>query len=199
MSWQMRCLTTLLLLAVALGQGQTPAVSKEYIYLGGRVVAVETHGSTGVQISLVPLGPVLLSGGQSQLFTATVSSGSVNWEIAPAGVGSLVPNGNQAQYTAPATVASGQTLTITARSATDSSKTATATVELQVPSQVSISPQGPVSLSAGQYADFTAALSGTLTGNVTWSVAPTGIGSLVEDSQDNKQARYTAPATVASN
>ena len=81
-----------------------------------------------VQISVAP-GSRSLNANESQQFTASVSGSTntaVTWSMSPQ-VGNLSASG---LYTAPGTVNSPQTVTITAKSVADTSKTASATVNL---------------------------------------------------------------------
>ena len=137
-----------------------------------------------VSLSLSP-GSASLNGGQSTTFTPTVSGSSntsVTWSFSPQ-VGTL----NNGVYQAPATIASQQTVTVTAKSAADSTKTASATVTL-IPVAVTVGPAS-VSLGAGKSATFTASVTGTSNTSVTWSLTP-AVGTLVN-------GVYTAPATVS--
>ncbi len=71
-----------------------------------------------------------LSASQSQQFTATVTGSSntaVTWSLSPA-VGTISASG---LYTAPGVIASAQTVTVTATSVADATKSASATVNLQ--------------------------------------------------------------------
>jgi hypothetical protein len=88
-------------------------------------------GSPGVSIWLGPASVTLPANGKQQQFTATVSGTSntaVNWSMNPS-VGTLTANG---LYTAPypGLISSSQTVTITATSVADPTKSATATVTL---------------------------------------------------------------------
>jgi len=68
-----------------------------------------------VQIGVTPLG-AMLYGGQTQQFTASVTNTNntaVNWTVSPTGTGSITSSG---LYTAPTTISSEQTVTITASS-----------------------------------------------------------------------------------
>ncbi|HEY6254108.1 MAG TPA: DUF2341 domain-containing protein, partial [Candidatus Angelobacter sp.] len=72
--------------------------------------------------------------GQTQQFAATVfntSNSAVTWTINPAGVGSITSAG---LYTAPASLPAQPTVTVTATSVADSTKTASAVITLYVPS-----------------------------------------------------------------
>jgi hypothetical protein len=73
---------------------------------------------------------VTLSGGRTKRFVATVrntESKGVSWSIEPTGVGSIDDKGN---YTAPASIGSPQTVTVTATSDIDGAKSASARVKL---------------------------------------------------------------------
>jgi hypothetical protein len=81
-----------------------------------------------VSVAVSP-GSVTLTVSQTQAFTTTVantSSSTVTWSLNPA-LGSISAGG---LYTAPATIANAQTVTVTATSAADSTKSAAASVSL---------------------------------------------------------------------
>jgi RHS repeat-associated protein len=83
-----------------------------------------------VSVSVTPATATLYSGQTVQL-TATVANTSntaVTWSIAPEGVGTLSASG---LYTAPATITAAQTLTVTASSQADPTKSAPATIMLE--------------------------------------------------------------------
>jgi RHS repeat-associated protein len=82
-----------------------------------------------VSVSIAP-ATVTLSSAQTQEFTATVNNTgntAVTWTINPAGVGAINTAG---LYTAPASVATQQTVTVTATSEADTTQSASATVTL---------------------------------------------------------------------
>jgi hypothetical protein len=125
---------------------------------------------------------------QVQQFTATVSGTSnqqVTWGITPAGVGSITATG---LYTAPASVSTQQAVTVQATSIADPTKSGSATVTLTPPPTVSVSPPS-ATLYASQMQAFTATV-GTSDHQVTWSVAPAGVGSI------STTGVYTAPALI---
>ena len=146
--------------------------------------------SIGSAVSVV-VSPanVSLSAGQAQQLTATVTGGSgntgVTWTLTP-NVGSI----SNGLYTAPATVSSQQTVTATATSVADSTKSASAVITLLPPVNVTVTP-ATVSLSAGQTQQLTATVTGG-SGNtgVTWTLTP-NVGSI-------SNGLYTAPATISS-
>ncbi len=136
-----------------------------------------------VSLSLSPTSATLF-GGQSGAFTPSVAgttNTAVTWSFSPQ-VGTL----NNGVYQAPAIIASQQTVTVTATSAADSRKTASATVTL-IPVAVTVGPSS-VSLAPGKSATFTAAVSGTYNTSVTWSHP--AVGTLVN-------GVYTAPASIS--
>ena len=103
-----------------------------------------SFGSTGCAIN--PIGvsvspaTVILNGGQNQQFTSTVSNSgnqAVNWTISPVGVGSISSAG---VYAAPSSATAQQTVTITATSQADNTKSGTATVTLTPPVIVKTTP-----------------------------------------------------------
>ena len=139
-----------------------------------------------------------LGQGQPQQFTATVTSAgntavssastAVTWSFTPA-VGSL---SNSGLYTAPVTISSQQTVTVTATSVADSTKSASAKVTLQPPAQavsITVSPAS-VTLRQGRSQQFRARVSGTNNTAVTWSLTP-AVGRL------SATGVYTAPATIS--
>jgi uncharacterized protein (TIGR03437 family) len=93
-------------------------------------------------------------------------------------------------YTAPSIINAPQTVTITATSVADSSKFATATVQL-TPSNISVSmTPAAVNLLATQSNQFTATVTGTSNTGVTWSMIPP-TGTLLN-------GVYTAPSSIKS-
>jgi len=148
-------------------------------------------GGSDVSITIAP-ATMTLTAGESAQFTASVFGSSytaVGWTLTP-NVGSVF-NG---LYTAPATIASQETIILTATSAADPSKTATVSVILTPVSPpptvgVSVSP-GSTALTSGQSATFTATVSGTTNSAVTWSLSPQ-VGTI-------SNGVYQAPAIIAS-
>jgi uncharacterized protein (TIGR03437 family) len=161
---------------------------------GGNVSATITlNPSVAVSVSptAVSLGP-----GQQQPFIATVTGTSsqtaqgVTWRIATAGDASVVGSIDQTGfYTAPLSIAARITVTVTAVSAADPTKSASATVTLN-PASVTITP-ATVSLNAGQQQLFTAAVANTAVQTVAWSLTPQ-IGAI-----DPVTGLYTAPDSIA--
>jgi RHS repeat-associated protein len=140
-----------------------------------------------VTVSVSPL-TASLGQNQTQQFTSTVQNTgntAVTWSLNPS-VGNVNSSG---LYTAPASIASQQNISVIATSQADSSKSGSATVTL-IPVSVSVSaaanPMYP-----SQTNLFTATVSGTTNGNVTWSVQ-SGPGSI------SGYGVYTSPYSVTS-
>jgi hypothetical protein len=157
--------------------------------------AVVTLAPTVVTVQVSPTSATL-QGSQSQVITATVTgtgNTAVTWAVSPSGVGTLTVNGNSATYTAPASIASQQTVTVTATSVVNGSSKAAAVVTL-VPITVQVSPTS-ATLLASQSRVFTATVAGTANTAVTWAASPPGVGTLTVN---GNSATYTAPASIAS-
>ena len=138
--------------------------------------------SVGVSPSSTTLGA-----SQSKLFTATVTGNAntgVTWSLTPA-IGSL----SNGLYTAPSVISTPQSVTVTATSVADSSKSASATVQLAPLGSVIVN-VNPTSatLAASQTSQFSATVSGNANTAVTWSMTPS-IGSL-------SNGLYTAPSVI---
>ena len=136
-------------------------------------------------LSTITLGPQTVSlqiGGTVQ-FTASVSE--IDWSISPAGVGSISTSG---LYTAPASLSDQVTVTVTATSQVNPAVSASSSITLD-PVQVSLTPDSE-SIVAGQTQQFTATVTNTPNTDVTWSVTPTGGGSI------SATGLYTPPATI---
>ncbi len=143
-----------------------------------------------------------VSGGTTQQFTAIIlnpNNTGVTWTLAGSGctgstcgtLGSAGGNNNQGWtivYTAPLTVPSPATVTLTAISRDDATKSDTATITVTAPVvAVTVSPSAPtVQLGATQ--QFTATVTGAANTAVTWSAVGPGTISAT--------GLYTAPATL---
>ena len=139
-------------------------------------------------LSVSPAGTILY-GGQSKQFTVTItgtSNNSVVWSLNPA-VGTI---SNSGLYIAPATINSTQTVSVTATSVADPSRSATAIVTLNPPIIVGVNPSS-VSLNHDQTQQFTTSVQNTPNPTVDWSIAPL-VGSITAS------GLYTAPSTITS-
>src|SRR5712692_8655865 len=154
-----------------------------------------------VSVSISPTGAALQVG-HSQQFTATVSNTSntaVTWLVngTVGGDSTLGTISSTGLYTAPSSVPSPSSVTVTAQSVADTSKSASATVNISAPPvSVAISPTG-ATLQVGHSQQFTATVSNTSNTAVTWLVN----GAVGGDSTlgtISSTGLYTAPASVPS-
>ncbi len=154
-----------------------------------------------VSVSISPASATL-SAGQHLTFLAQVLNGdfpsSANWSVAPAGVGIILSGQgylpNQAvpvpagTYCAPGVIPSPQNVTVTATSAFDQSRSASAQVGLTPSVALAVSP-ATAALYAGQSQQLTlTAVDPTLL-PATWSLSP-NVGSI------SATGLYSAPAVV---
>jgi hypothetical protein len=147
-------------------------------------------------IEIVPVGsvgvlPVAadLWASQQQQFLANVADPAnpgVSWSLTPAGVGAITATG---LYTAPASIAAPQTVTVTATNASNPVFSGAATVNLYPPGNIAVSPAS-VTLSTGQTQQFTVVMSGGPGSGVVWSLSPAGMGTI------SSSGLYTAPASI---
>ncbi len=140
-------------------------------------------------ISILPI-QVSLTASQRRTFVARVTNSTnpaVTWSLNP-GLGSVDANG---VYTAPVAVASQETDTLTATSVADNTQTASAVITLLPTASVTILPAWAV-LYASEPQQFTATTSNAGTAGVTWSVSPSGAGTI------DGTGLYTAPASISS-
>ena len=140
-----------------------------------------TGVSSGQQVSVAvsPSSASIQTGSQQQ-FSASVSA-TTNTAVTWTTSGGTVSTSGL--YTAPT---SGGTYTVTATSAADTSKSASATVTVSQPIAVSLSPTS-ASLQGGGQQQFTAYVSGTSNTAVNWSASGGTITS---------GGLYTAPSTA---
>src|ERR1019366_8910496 len=119
-----------------------PSVSSQQVITITATNAADNTQSASASVLLYPpasvnVAPASVKLGQSQTqqFTATVANVSngnmaVTWSISPSGAGTV---DSTCLYTAPATIASTQTVSVTATSVANGSVTASATVTLSPP------------------------------------------------------------------
>jgi len=143
----------------------------------------------GVTPSLNPLA-VTLYESQSQQFnvlqTGLCSAGDAVWSLSAGSPGTLAVTG---LYTAPATINTKQTVTVTATTLGASSTQLSATITLMPPVAVTVTP-GMAALPTGGTQQFTATVANTTNTAVTWTLEPSGVGSI------SSTGLYTAPATL---
>jgi len=131
-----------------------------------------------------------ITASQTRQFTAWSTTHPENpgiaWSINPAGLGSIDTTG---LYTAPDSVLSQQTVTITATSVADSTLSASAVVTLSPAAFINVSPAWSVVYS-GQSEQLTASASNA--GTLSWSINPAGLGTI------GSAGLYTAPSLIPS-
>jgi uncharacterized membrane protein len=138
-------------------------------------------------VQIVPSQATLVAS-ETEEFVAHVTNASnlaVTWSLSPSGLGSIDANGF---YTAPDSISSQQTVTLTATSVADTSQTATAIITLSPAVSVSVVP-GWAILYTSQTQQFT---SNAGSAGVSWSISPAGVGSI------SSTGMYTAPASITS-
>ncbi len=153
-----------------------------------------------VSVSLAP-STATLTAGNVQTFAATAlnGSGNVTWSTNPAAAGTVqtvqVPNPNNPfvpfpglAFYAPAAITTPQTVTITATSVYDTTKSASAQLSLAPSVAVSVSPSS-ATLSALQSQQFGASINYGSNATPVWSLNP-NVGTI------SAAGLYTAPATV---
>jgi len=176
------------ILWAAIAGGQTP--TREYIYFGGRVVAIENPPPAPIVVTVSPASATASSGATVQ-FTSSVSgttNTAVTWSIDQGSSGGSI--NSSGLYTAPA-VTSSASFTIRATSQADPTKSGTATVTVNPAVSVTVSP-ATATVASGGTVQFTASVSGTTNTAVTWSIDQGSSGGSISSS-----GLYTAP-TVAS-
>lgn len=150
-------------------------------------------------VAISPANPSVFVSATQQ-FTATVTNSSntaVTWEVNGVTGGSSTTGTISASglYTAPASLPTPNTVTVTAVSALDSAYTASATVTiLALPPVVTVSPLN-VSVPGNTTLQFTATVTNTTNHAVTWEVnsIPGGNATVGTISQ---AGLYTAPAAI---
>lgn len=139
-------------------------------------------------VRVIPLG-VSLSASQTQKFHA-ISGNRMSipytWSVSPAGAATIDSAG---LLTAPPTITSDQTITVTATNPADPSQTASVAVHLVPPVSVTVSP-GIAQVSQGQTQQFAAVVSGTGDSGVLWSSSPLNVGLT------SNTGAYTAPSPI---
>lgn len=162
--------------------------------------------TSGVAISITPV-TANVELGALQSFVAHVSGSagtSVNWSLAGVGCsgascGSVDSNGN---YIAPSVLPSPASVTLTARSVSDPSESATASIT--VTSHFTFTVSGPTTVNAGAMATYAATLTPAANSNpstaITWSVSGTGCTGAICGTLSSSGATvvYQAPTIAPS-
>ena len=135
------------------------------------VAVSSSYAGTAVHVSISPASVNVFSA-LTQQFTATVTNSDntkVVWSTTKGKVSST------GLYTAPV-VSSDTTVSVTATSVADPTKSATATVTVMPPVKVSVTPTGVV-MNSGKTQPFKATVTGTVRNGVTWSATEGTISS----------------------
>src|SRR6266567_4726993 len=136
-------------------------------------ITIVAPATTDISVAISPTSATVGSG-KTQQFAATVqgtTNTTVTWS---ASAGSISSSG---LFTAP-TVTSNTTATVTATSAADTTKKASATVSVTAPTAVSVSVSPTSStLTSGNTQQFAATVQGTSNTTVTWSATAGSISS----------------------
>ncbi|HUO59804.1 MAG TPA: hypothetical protein VMU24_03985, partial [Candidatus Acidoferrales bacterium] len=160
--------------------------------------AAQVTIAPSVGVTVVPANVQLLIGNQQQ-FTAQVTGTSnsiVQWSVSGPGCsgaacGTITSGG---LYTAPATAPTPATVTISATSAADSSKTGGAAVQLVSSVAVTVAPPS-VHVNPNAQQQFTASIAGSSNQAVTWSLSGAGCSGTACGTITGGGV-YTAPASI---
>ena len=153
--------------------------------------SIQTIALTGstpvVTVSLSPDVAKLASGQTTRLSAVVVdaANSAVTWSLSPAGVGSISSSG---LYTAPSTIATPQSVKVTAVSQADVTAYSSATITLVPSINVTVSP-ATQALNNGQSTLFTATVGNAEDSSVTWGAR---LGSITPE------GLYTAPSNTGS-
>ena len=161
--------------------------------------------ASGISVSISPQ-TMQVELGATRPFTATVNSAgnpdrAVNWVISGNGCpGATCGNvDSSGAYTAPQVLTAAPSVSLTAISVADPSKSGTGTITIT--SQFTLAVTGPSSVNAGSTANFTATLTPAANSNpsrvISWSVAGTGCAGAACGTISSAGI-YTAPSLAAS-
>jgi hypothetical protein len=195
-------------------QGGTVTITATSVSDNTKTASASVSVTASISVSLSTAPPASLQTGATATIAATVSNDSANkgvtWSCAPSNAcGSFTPtqtaSGATTTYTAPASAPQGGSVTITAASVSDATKTASANVAIittapTIAVRFTTVPSGE-SIQTGATAVYAATVSNDSTNaGVTWSCYPTGSCGSFNPALPNGgatyTATYTAPATV---
>jgi hypothetical protein len=153
-----------------------------------------------VVVKISPTTAQLVADGHQQ-FSATVTGATntaVTWSVTGAGCTGLACGtiASTGLYSAPGTVPSPAEVTVTATSAADTTKSASATVTIIPPVAVKISPAS-VQVVTGDHQQFSANVTGTTNTGVTWSLEGSGCSGSACGTISSS-GLYIAPGTIPS-
>jgi len=151
-----------------------------------------------MSVTISPATATVVTGGQRQ-FTASVSGSpnqNVTWSVAGAGCSGPTCGtvSNTGLYTAPASVPSKPTVSVTATAQADPTQSASAAVTVVLPIAVTVTPSSAL-VTLGTTQQFQATVTGTQNTSVTWSVQ--GAGCILSACGTiSTNGLYQAPTTV---
>jgi hypothetical protein len=162
--------------------GPRPEGTDETNEVVGCAKAVVNSGSVAVAPKAVTLGRYA-----AQQFQATTAptGGAVNWKITPAR-GSISPTG---AYTAPADALFGESVTVTATSASNGAVFGSAVVTFKAPVVVEMTPRS-ATVAGGATQQFTETVFNAVNKSVSWILSP-AVGSITAG------GLFTAPAATS--
>ena len=155
--------------------------------------------ASGLSVSVTPKSATISQGATLRLSAAVTGyklDSTVQWSITGPSVGTLVPSGSSAVYTAPATIVANPVIVmIHVRSNEDTSKYADAQITITKPIDTTQHPQilltpMSVTIQVGKTQQFTANVSGSTNTGVTWMMM-SGSGSI------SSAGLYTAPTSIS--
>lgn len=167
---------------------------------GNSLTATVVNSTTTVSVTVSPTAVTLPLGG-SQAFTASLSgttNASLTWSVnGVTGGSSTVGTVNAAGvYIAPTTMPSSSTVTVQATSVASPTSFAKATVTLQAPVRVTVTPTS-TSIALGKTQTFAATVTGSTNTGVTWQVNGVTGGSATAGTI-SAAGLYTAPTSMPS-
>lgn len=190
------------------GSYTAPSVQSQTVFTVTAAAAADTSISASASVTVTPLVKVTVSPSNvgvetnhAQQFSATVvntTNTAVTWQVngVTGGnntVGKIDVNG---LYTAPASVPSPATVTVTAISVADPTKSDSATVTISVTPVLSVNPL-QANVVVGNQQQFTATISGGGNQAVNWSVSGSGCAGATCGTISTG-GLYTAPGSVPS-
>lgn len=149
-------------------------------------IVIAASAPPAASVSLTPAAASLRSG-ESQQFAATVTGSTdrdVTWSVNPP-LGTISTTG---LYLAPTQIGSAQTVTVTARAVFDSTKSATAVINLIPSVEIALTPSSST-VTASRTAQFTATITNTANRGVIWTLSPS-VGAI------SASGLYTAPSSI---
>jgi len=175
-------------------------LSKEYVYVGGRLIAVEVAGaSESLDIAATPSATIDVAGGTVNLQATVggVSSPVVVWSQPPGSSGAVASSGDlTGVFTAPSPLPVNSEVVTVTGAVTGTNLTATIDITISgsgtPPGLLGLSPS-VASVAAGGQATFEARRNGSLTA-ATWSL--TGGGGLTPSSGLVDTVTYDAPGSI---